>query len=226
MPLFVHPEWEREFPWLVQGITGREFGNFASFGAVAAGSLHRQWKSLRGQVGMSAGVLGRQVHGAVVLEHGPLSPGMLFADESDGQLTTSSGVLLGVTIADCVPILLLDPVRRSVAALHAGWRGAAANILRSCIDIMGTNVRVHLGPSICGDCYEVGPEVHVALGLPEPSVNTPVDLRAVLVQQCSRLGIAADAVTTSAWCTRCGDSPFFSHRAGHSERQVAVIGMK
>ncbi|HUP89669.1 MAG TPA: polyphenol oxidase family protein [Longimicrobiales bacterium] len=226
VPLFVHPEWEREFPWMVQGVTGQEAGNFASFGAQTAERVHAQWKSLRGQAGMVAGVLGRQVHGAVVLEHGPLSPGMLFANDSDGQLTTSSNVLLGVTIADCVPVLLLDPDNRTVAALHAGWRGTAANILRNCVDIIGKNVRVHLGPSICGDCYEVGPEVHVALGLAEPPENTPVDLRAVLRQQCSQLGIADDAVTTSAWCTRCGDSPFFSHRAGHPERQVAVIGMK
>ena len=226
MPLFVHPQWEREFPWLVQGITGREFGNFASFGSQTAEVVQRQWRELRRRVGVKAGVHGRQVHGNTVLQHGALPPGMFFADDSDGHLTTSPGVLLAVSIADCVPVTIVDVQKRVVAALHAGWRGTAAGIVAECVREIGNDVLVHLGPAICGDCYEVGPEVHTALGLTTPATNTPVDLRAVLRQQCLDLGIADDAITTSAWCTKCGDSPFYSHRGGHPERQVTVIGMR
>ncbi len=92
--------------------------------------------------------------------------------------------------------------------------------------MLGRDVRVHLGPAICGNCYEVGPEVHVALGRPDPGWPRMVDLRAILAQQCRAAGVGPERITSSAWCTRCGDSPFFSHRAGHPERQVGVIGIR
>lgn len=226
VPLFVHPEWEQQMPWLVQGTTPRSAGNFSSFGVQTAGQLHEQWTRLRNSAGARTSVIGRQVHGATVLMHGPLSPGLLLATDSDGHVTDAAGNLVAVTIADCVPVFVVDGERRIVAALHAGWRGTVAGIVKSCIDQIGSNVIVHLGPAICGDCYEVGPEVHTALGLPAPESNTPVDLRAVLARQCVELGIDAERITTSSWCTRCGDSPFYSHRAGHPERQVAVIGIR
>lgn len=226
MPLFVHPEWESEFPWLVQGITPREAGDFASFGSQSAETLHKQWSKLRAATRMNTAVLGRQVHAARVLIHDRLSAGLLLAEDSDGHITTSKCNLLAVSIADCTPVTVIDPVRRAVGILHAGWRGTAQHILRNCIDVMGRRVVVHFGPSICGDCYEVGPEVHEALGLPVPQSNSPVDVRKVLLKQALELGVAEDSITISDWCTKCGDSPFFSHRAGHAERQVAVVGMQ
>lgn len=226
VPLFVHPDWDAQFAWLMQGVTPRAAGNFASFGHQTAGTLQQQWNGLRSAVGACTAVIGRQIHGAVVLKHGALSPGLMLAADSDGQLSDVPGNLLAVTIADCVPVFVVDPQRQVVAVLHAGWRGTVAGIMRACTEIMGTEVLVHLGPAICGDCYEVGPEVHVALELPEPQRNSPVDLRAALGRQCVALGIESERITTSSWCTRCGDSPFYSHRAGHPERQVGVIGIR
>src|SRR5207253_5892 len=89
VPLFVHPEWESEFPWLVQGITPRAAGDFASFGTQSAETLHKQWSKLRQATRMNTTVLGRQVHGARVLLHDRLSAGLLLADESDGHIKTS-----------------------------------------------------------------------------------------------------------------------------------------
>ena len=226
VPLFVHPEWEHAFPWLVQGATGSEAGSFASFGAQSAGLIHEQWKKLRVATAMRTVVHGRQVHGAVIREHGPASPGLLLADDCDGHITNAPNVLLAVSVADCVPVFVVDAKHRRAAALHAGWRGTAAGIVRNCIDVMGRDVQVHLGPAICGDCYEVGPEVHAALGLPAPARNTPVDVRAVLAAQCVAAGVIPDLITTSTYCTRCGGSPFFSHRAGEAGRQVGVIGIR
>lgn len=227
VPLFVHPEWAR-WNWLVQGITDREAGNFASFGSETMADVHGRWRTLREQTHMRRSVLGRQVHGATVLSHETFADGMLFTNDADGHLTRVVGTLLAVSVADCAPVFIVDERSRMVAILHAGWRGVAAGVLARGIKCMGgfiPNTHVHLGPAICGQCYEVGPEVHVALGLPRPSGNTPVDIRAVLAQQALNLGIPEIQITTSAWCTRCGDSPFFSHRAGHPERQVGVIGL-
>jgi polyphenol oxidase len=226
VPLFVHPEWERAFPWLVQGTTASEAGSFASFGTQSAGTVHEQWKRLRAATGMRTVLHGRQVHDAHILVHGLASPGLLLADDSDGHITSAPNVLLAVSVADCVPVFVVDAKHRRVAALHAGWRGTAAGIVRNCIDVMGPDVQVHLGPAICGDCYEVGPEVHAALGLPAPERNTPVDVRAVLAGQCVAASVAPERITTSSFCTRCGESPFYSHRAGEAGRQVGVIGMR
>lgn len=225
-PLFAHPEWATSLPWLVQGTSGREAGNYSSFGSQTAGVLHTQWQQLRSWTGMRTSVVGRQVHGARVHDHGRLSAGHLMGEDADGHGSDSSGVLLAVTVADCVPVFVVEPRVRRVAVIHAGWRGTAAGIVRNCIEMTGPRVHVHLGPAICGSCYEVGPEVHAALGLPTPARNTPVDLRAVLAAQCMALGIPVAMITTSAFCTRCGDPPFFSHRAGHPERQVGVIGIR
>src|SRR5690606_18360795 len=101
----------------------------------------------------------------------------------DGHATRAPGLLLAVSVADCVPVSLVDPERRAVALLHAGWRGAAAGILERGLEVLAErllarpeDLHVHLGPAICGGCYEVGPEVHRALGLPEPPAPAPVDL--------------------------------------------------
>src|SRR5690606_2097555 len=143
------------------------------------------------------------------------------------------GVLLTVSVADCVPVFLVDERTRAVALLHAGWRGVAAGILTAGIQVLEreagsepSDLRVHLGPSICGTCYEVGPEVHEALGLTPPAAPRPVDLRQVLAEQALALGVRAERISRSAYCPRCGDSPFFPHRRGDSGRQSGVLAAR
>jgi YfiH family protein len=84
----------------------------------------------------------------------------------DGLVTAESGVLLTIRIADCLPVLLVDPERRVVAAVHAGWRGALARIIEKAVGDMRRalgsapqNLVAALGPSIRACCYEVGEEV-------------------------------------------------------------------
>jgi len=73
--------------------------------------------------------------------------------------------------------------------------------------------------------YEVGEEVHAAMGLPEPTGPSPVDLRGHLVSRAIRAGVGEAQVTQSSWCTLCQGSPFFSHRRGDSGRQVGFLGI-
>ncbi len=227
VPLFVHPEWTR-WNWLVQGTTAREAGNFASFGDQTVNAVLTRWRTLREQTRMRRSVLGRQVHGANVLSHETFADGTLLTSDADGHLTRVVGTLLAVSVADCVPVFIADERARMVAVLHAGWRGVAAGILSRGMKCMGgfiANTHIHFGPAICGECYEVGPEVAVALGLPEPSGKSNLDLRSVLARHAVEIGVPQSQVTTSTYCTRCHESPFFSHRAGHAERQVGVIGL-
>ncbi len=139
---------------------------------------------------------------------------------------------MGVTVADCVPVFLVDPSVEAVGLLHAGWRGVVAGILERGIELLRTelgslaeDIHLHLGPAICRECYEVGSEVHLALGLPKPDGPNPVDLRGHLASRAVAAGVGKARITESAWCTLCGESPFFSHRRGELERQVGFLGI-
>ncbi len=84
----------------------------------------------------------------------------------DGLITAETGILLTIRIADCLPVLLVDPQRRVVAAVHAGWRGALARVIEKTVGDMrrafGSDPQeliAVLGPSIRACCYEVGEEV-------------------------------------------------------------------
>jgi YfiH family protein len=88
------------------------------------------------------------------------------APAGDGLMTAKPGVLLTIRIADCLPVLLVDPQQRAVAAVHAGWRGALARVIekavgdmRRAFDSDPQKLIAALGPSIRACCYEVGEEV-------------------------------------------------------------------
>lgn len=95
-------------------------------------------------------------------------PGMT-REELEGYdvfVTTLPGVAIGVRTADCVPVLLYDPVKRVVAAVHAGWKGTVAHITQKTVDMMSlkygcqaADVRAVLGPSIGPESFQVGEEV-------------------------------------------------------------------
>ena len=242
VPVHVHPEWARAFPWLVQGTTGAGAAgdgdglddglgdgfDLGLFGDTPVGTTLGRWRALREALGVPTAVHSRQVHGREIRIHDDPGPGLVVGEGDDGHLTDRPGVLLTVSVADCVPISLVDPERRRIALLHGGWRGTAAGILGRGLDALGAapgTVRVHLGPAICGRCYEVGPEVHEALGLPRPPTNTPVDVRAVQARQAVAAGVPADRVTVSEHCTRCGTG-FFSHRGGSGGRQMGLLALR
>jgi copper oxidase (laccase) domain-containing protein len=72
----------------------------------------------------------------------------------------------------------------------------------------------------------VGPEVHEALGLPAPDAPTPIDLREILAQRGTEQGIPKSQISRSAFCTRCHNDRFYSHRRGDPERQVGFLGIR
>jgi polyphenol oxidase len=227
-----HGDWASELPWLVQGITSRDAGDLGLFTDSPSRVVQERWRTLLAESGLRSVAHARQVHGAAVRFHDALPPGWHLAPDADGHATGTPGLLLAVTVADCVPVYLVHPEVRAVALLHAGWRGTAAGVLEAGVatladrlDLRAEGIRVHLGPAICGACYEVGPEVHEALGFSRPVGPRPVDLRAVLAARAEALGVPRESITVSGHCTRCGDSPFYSHRGGDPERQVAYLGV-
>jgi YfiH family protein len=141
-------------------------------------------------------------------------------------------MLLTVSAADCVPVFLVAENSRIVAVAHAGWRGVAGGMVENALAAMLAHdarleeVRVHCGPSICGRCYEVGPEVHQAIHLSGgPFVKAPIDLRAAIAIRFVDAGVRPERITLSSHCTYCGGD-FFSHRRGSEGRQVGVLGVR
>ena len=229
--------WQSRFPWTVAGMTlrapGAQHPNFGLYTQLPAGEAMEAWRALVDEVGARAAVHSRQVHGDRVAVHGAEEPpgdGLWIAGDGDGHVTDRTGVLLTVTVADCVPVFVLDPVRRAIALLHAGWRGAAAGIVERGFSELsaayGSDPRdcwVHLGTSICGSCYEVGPEVRHAFGLPPAPT---LDLRRVLASKAHSTGIPSGQITVDHDCTLCGQDRYFSHRGGDPGRQVAFLMMR
>jgi YfiH family protein len=240
VPLWSHPDWSERFPWLVQGTTGAGEAetpfDLGLFGARPVGEVMERWRRLREATEMPVAVHARQVHQAEVRAHdAPLPPGLVAMQGFDGHLTRQEGVLLTVSVADCVPVSLVDGRGRAVALVHAGWRGVAGGIVeraaREMTERYGTepaDVWLHCGPAICGACYEVGPEVHHAVYPEEapPEAPRPIDLRAAIARRAAGLGMVSDRVTVSAHCTRCGPGAFFSHRGGSPARQMGLLGRR
>lgn len=208
--------------------TTRRAGTYGMNGPDAVSEVMARWYSLVDELHPIAPrfATARQVHGPRVVVHSNDWEGWLRVAEADGHAAPARGTASAVSIADCVPIFLAHP-SGATALLHSGWRGTAARILDQGIAALAhrgfipSELRIHLGPAICGTCYEVSPDVYRQLTGREVSVPTTIDLRALLADQARALGVRH--ITVSASCTRCHNEDFFSHRAGDTGRQIAVL---
>jgi YfiH family protein len=208
--------------------TTRETGSFGLMSDEATRAVMQRWRQLREELAPDGARLATatQVHGARVVTHGADWAGWLRVDNADGHVAPERGLALAVSIADCVPVFIAHP-SGAVALLHSGWRGTAARIVERGIEALGrrgfaaSELRVHLGPAICGKCYEVGPDVIRQLTGRDPGKHERVDLRALIAQHARDAGVRH--LATSPLCTRCHNDRLFSHRAGDAGRQIAVI---
>lgn len=157
----------------------------------------------------------------------------------DGLVTADPGVVLMLRFADCVPVLLFDPVHRALALLHSGWRGMIAGVVNAGLRVMsdefGTRPAetvVGVGPAIGPCCYQVGPEVVAetlrVLGptayslLTVRSGLTNLDLPGAVRMQLAQAGVRQ--IEMSGLCTGCHRDEFFSHRAeGGNTGRFAVL---
>jgi purine-nucleoside/S-methyl-5'-thioadenosine phosphorylase / adenosine deaminase len=227
-------EWASRYG-LVAGITTRLGGfSLGLWTEEPAGQVMTRWRAFRRafEPRFPTVVLSHQVHGTDVRWHEDLAPGWLLLDGADGHATAQRGVLLAVTVADCIPVYLAAPERGVVALVHAGWRGVAGGILDRAVEVVAERSNVsrrdivmHCGIGICGNCYEVGSEVAERLnGRPVDAGQSYVDLRSILVTRAAPLGIRQ--VTVSTFCSAHHNDRFFSHRAsgGRDGRMVAYLG--
>ncbi|GAA2728631.1 laccase domain-containing protein [Cellulomonas aerilata] len=157
--------------------------------------------------------------------------------EADALVAVGGGAGAAVVVADCVPVLLADPVAGVAAAVHAGRRGLADGVVQAAVHAMGrhgarvSRVRAAVGPAICGACYEVPAALRdeVAAVVPwvasrtswgTPALDLPAGVVAVL------RGLGVEHVQETRLCTYTDDR-YFSHRrsgaTGEPEGRFAAV---
>jgi polyphenol oxidase len=212
--------------------TTREAGTFSLSSNEPVSDVIARWSALQRELWERARRLVsiRQVHGTRILVHtGGWEGWLRAAEEGDGHIAAERGIALAVGVADCVPVFIAHP-SGIVALLHSGWRGTAAGITTEALEALARyglapdELAIHLGPAICGRCYEVSAEVREQLtGQPATRAGN-VDLRSLIAEHATDVGV--QKITVSSSCTRCDNERFFSHRAGDAGRQIAVIVAK
>ncbi len=226
-------EWAERYG-VVAGITTRGRGfSLGLWSEENVGQVMTRWRAFRAafRTAFPATILGHQVHGAAVQWHEQAAEGWLLLDGVDGHATNERGILLTITVADCIPVYLTVPHKGAIALLHAGWRGTAARIFERGVEVLkrhafakAADIVMHCGIGICGACYEVGSEVASALTGGVELGSRHIDLRETLARQARELGVTE--VSISPWCTAHDHAQFFSHRAsgGRDGRMVAYLG--
>lgn len=246
-------------PGVVHGLTHRVEGMGKADGNVGystprdkqdAWEMRRLWCEAIG-VEPDKMVLVGQVHGADVFEALPVHQGMGSSPDrpqagyADALITDQPDLVLTTLHADCQPILLVDPERPAVAAIHAGWRGTVEDVagatVRAMHDVFGSdpaNILAYLGPGIGGCCNEVGPEVTAAwrdqahdlgplaeLAVTIPSIREHLDIPRANALLLQRAGVQPEHIEISSICTKCSTDDWFSHRGQGAKtgRQASMI---
>lgn len=172
-------------------------------------------------------------HGNTIFEAHTIDAG----HEIDGydSIVTADPITIGLSVADCVPVLMYDPKTNTVAAVHAGWRGTRAQVVAETIKMMKRNykidplnIRAVIGPSICGDCYEIGDEVAELFDsslLKKEKGRQHLDLRKANAMQLQLGGVKK--IEDLDLCTIENVDRFFSVRGeGQTGRFMAFIHPK
>jgi YfiH family protein len=193
-----------QFDWLTHGFGGRD-----SLYPPGVTTLH-------------------QIHSGIVLE--ALKPGADRFADGDALVSQTAGTLVGVRTADCVPILIADGHTHAVAAIHAGWRGTAANItaqaVRTMVRLYGSrteDLHAAIGPAIGGCCYEVGLDVARQLGI---QANGPVKIDLANINETQLKAAGVTDIWQSGQCTFCMPEHWYSFRREKEAagRMMAFIG--
>lgn len=148
--------------------------------------------------------------------------------ETDGVVTDVPGVLLTTVHADCLPVFFYDPEHEAIGVVHAGWRGTNLGIAPKCVRVMeeeyGTkpeDVQVFIGPGICKECFEVGPEVRDTFAENWPFIDeyaVPkgekyyIDLKGVNKRELTDMGVLPENIEVTEHCTYHEPELFVSYR--------------
>ncbi len=158
----------------------------------------------------------------------------------DALMTNVPGLMVGVTVADCTPILVFDRRNRAVAAIHAGWRGTVGGIVTNTLLAMRTqfgtqpaDCLAYVGTCIDACSFEVGAAVAAQFAQSRTAIDPAtgsalVDLKQANADQLRAFGLADDQIEVSPFSTVLNNTDYFSHRLekGLTGRMLAMIGLK
>jgi polyphenol oxidase len=162
----------------------------------------------------------RQIHSDQVL----VADHVGVIGEGDALISAQPGLTLAIRTADCLPVLIADRRNKTVAAVHAGWRGIVREVAPKTVEAMARqfgsrpeDLTAILGPAIGACCFEVGPEVAIQFArfFPERqdlSARTKIDLAQAVVRQLRRIGVPEGHIGASQLCTYCQSGFFHSYR--------------
>ena len=186
----------------------------------------------------------RQVHGRVVRSVDDSGPAPWTVPRPDGDALVSArrDRAIGVHVADCVPIVLCDPVHGVLGAAHAGWRGTVAGVLGAALAAMTTagarpeDVHIGMGPAIGACCFEVGREVVAAFRDADPDAGSSIragspariDLLDANRRQAIAAGVRPERIAAANLCTACRSDLLISYRrsGGSSGRMTGLIAWR
>lgn len=161
--------------------------------------------------------------------------------ETDALITDTPGAILSVTVADCLPIYIYDPVHHAIGLVHAGWKGVHADIVGKTIARMvsefGSNppdIQAYIGPHLQACHFEVKDDVaQFFSNYPDAIISNEgrlhIDLSKIVVKQLAAAGVIIKDIETSEECTHDDAAKYFSYRRDKPERtpaMVAYIGIK
>jgi YfiH family protein len=185
-----------------------------------------------------------QVHGndILVVDHPNYDLCHFLTVECDAVVTNQTDIMIGVLVADCFPVLLFDPDRRAAAVVHAGWRGAAAGILKKAVDSMENvfecrpaRIFAAVGPGIGAHNYIVDRPVRDAFRRGSGNWQQiaeevdlgqwRLDLRKSCLLQLQDAGLSESNIDAAEECTCCHREMFFSYRRdkGQTGRQMGFV---
>lgn len=194
-------------------------------------------------LGLDRLVFANQVHGRTVLKVDAAPERGWSAGEGDALITDVPGLGLCAQTADCVPLLLVDPVARVAGAVHSGWRGTVQNITAAAIQAMTEaygsrprDIRAAIGPAIARDNYRVGPEVlqqfEALFGTLDETLITPrdaeggagLDVGEAVRRQLLAAGVLPSNIERVPGCTYADGARFFSSRRAAAEGYPGEFG--
>ncbi len=216
--------------WLVHGTATLAFGStrYPNPGENDATAENRATFLRALGVDPSRSVVAGNVHGNKIENVDALVPPRIA--DCDGLVTSSPSIAIATKTADCLPIFLADPTTKTVAIVHAGWKGVMAGIAIEAVRAMTANhqpraLEVAIGPSIGACHYTIHDErryemlAKTPFALPDDFYDGRVDLRLIAVRQLVASGIAEANVDASAPCTACHPENFASY---HLSRDLSV----
>jgi YfiH family protein len=159
--------------------------------------------------------------------------------DTDALVTDKRNLFLTVQTADCFPVFLVEPQKRVIALIHAGWRGLVQDIVRHTIELMTTNLAVNpqmilaaIGPGLQAECFEVNADVYQKF--PEKfrfshreNSKRYIDLSGFIKEELMTYGVRNDFIEVSDQCSMCREDLFFSYRRDgeKSGRMMGILGI-